>query len=318
MMGNRPVAVIDIGSNSIKLLVASGPGLQVLQEITEETRISTGIGKGNLRLDPAAIKAGVESVERLYHAAARFRPKHFAIIATSAVRDAENRAEFLDPIERITGIRPVTLSGDEEAQYIGLGVASDPHIDATKPFYLLDLGGGSLELLEFNEGRVLQKTSLQLGAVRLKEKLLKNPAAPMTKDEIVEVAEYVSEAVAVSNFSFRNPGALVGTGGAMTVTRIVLAKQRGLSLRDSPPSMELQEMRQLFEELASMSLQERSELRSLPAARADIMPVALLTLTTLMELAAASSIVHSFYNLRFGLAAELLSKGVDDALDISR
>lgn len=302
-------AVIDIGSNTIKVLVAASPGLRILADATEETRISTGIGHGpTMRLQPAAIAAGVASVRKLWELASAHSPGLADITATSAVRDAENREDFLGPIEAATGIRPRTLSGDEEARLIGLGVAHDPNIDSTKPFYLMDLGGGSLELLEFHGGTVRQKVSLQLGAVRLKERLLADPGGAMTPSEIDDVAEYVTEAVAASGFRFRNPGALVGTGGAMTITRFLLGHEHGQRKRESNPILDFAAMCYLQARIAPVPLAERVEIGGMPASRADIMPVGITVLTTIMELATASSVIHSFYNLRYGLAAELLGR----------
>jgi exopolyphosphatase/guanosine-5'-triphosphate,3'-diphosphate pyrophosphatase len=301
-------AVIDIGSNTIKVLVAAGPGLEVLAEAAEDTRISTGIGEERMRLKPEAIAAGVESVRRLWNLALEHGPNLRDIIATSAVRDAENREEFPVPAEEATGLRPRTLSGDEEARLIGLGVAHDPNINSDKPFYLMDLGGGSLELLEFHGGIVRQKVSLQLGAVRLKEKLLADPGGYMSPDEIDSVEEYVAEAVMASGFSFRNPGALVATGGAMTHARFLAARNRGVSSGRSNAIVSFADMCELQAQLAGMPLAKRQEVSGLPRARADIMPVGLTVLTTIMELATAGSVVHSFYNLRYGLAAELLKR----------
>ena len=302
----KVAAVIDIGSNTIKLLVAAGPGLQVIEESTEDTRISTGIGGELMLLLPEAIEAGVASVRRLWELARHHQPNLADIIATSAVRDAGNREDFTRPIAEATGIHPRTLSGDEEARLIGLGVAHDPNIDSGKPFYLMDLGGGSLELLEFSGGQVRQKVSLQLGAVRLKEKLLDDPDGSMTPALIDDVEEYVTEAVSASGFSFRNPAALVGTGGAMTHARFLLGVEKGERKRNSAPILSFQEMCGLRNRLAVLPLEERQRVSGLPPSRADIMPVGLTVLTTIMALATVSSVVHSFYNLRYGLAAELL------------
>lgn len=316
MIVPRPVAVIDIGSNTIKLLVAVGPGLQVIQEAVEETRIGSGIGRDSPRLSPESMTAGLESVGRLWEIAARYHPGEAVITATSAVRDAENGQEFLDAVENITGIHPRMLTGSEEAHYIGTGVAQDPHIKANQPFYLMDLGGGSLELLEFHGGAVRQKVSLQLGAVRLAEKLLKDPDSPISDSMIAEIQEYVTEAVAVSDFSFHSPGGLVGTGGAMTHARFLIGAEKGFRPEQSPPLIELAEMRALQQRLCSSSMDERLRMRGLPASRADIMPIAVVTLTTIMELATSASVIHSFYNLRFGLAAELIAKRVKDLSEV--
>ena len=174
----------------------------------------------------------------------------------------------------------------------------------------MDLGGGSLEILEFSGGLVRQKVSLPLGAVRLKEKLVANPAQPLSAEEVNEISDYIAETIDGSGFAFRTPGAMVGTGGGLTHARIIIGHDKGSEGRkDSPAVMTLAELRALTRKVCAMNLEERCTLHKLPATRADIMPVALLVITTVMELATATSVVHSFYNLRYGMAGDLLSAG---------
>jgi exopolyphosphatase / guanosine-5'-triphosphate,3'-diphosphate pyrophosphatase len=301
-------SVIDIGSNTIKFLVAKGPDLKVLDECSDDTRIGIGMGKSDkVMLQPAAIEAAVDCVKRLYKRASKFKPTYEAVVATSAVRDAVNREEFISRVRETIGLDIRILSGDEEAQYVGTGVSKDPNIDSRKPFYLMDLGGGSLEILEFSGGLVRQKVSLPLGAVRLKEKLVKDPAAPMSRGEMSEISEYIAEAISGSGFAFRTPGAMVGTGGGLTHARLILGHEKGEKGRKTTtPILSLTELRTLTKRVCAMNIEERTKLHKLPLTRADIMPVALIVITTVMELATANSVVHSFYNLRYGMAAELL------------
>jgi exopolyphosphatase/guanosine-5'-triphosphate,3'-diphosphate pyrophosphatase len=304
----RVVSIIDIGSNTIKFLVAKGPGVTVLDEVSVDTRIGTGMGRGDrIVLQKGAMDASVACVKRLLERAAAFSPAETVVVATSAVRDAENGGEFSAQLKATTGLSVRILSGDEEARLVGCGVAQDPAIDPRRSFYLMDLGGGSLELLEFCGGKVRQKVSLPLGAVRLNEKLVKNPALPLGEDGIAEVSEYVTESVAASGFSFGIPGALVGTGGSLAHARFILGHACGKAPSESDPVIGSAELRALTKKVAAMTLAERCTLPHLPAARADIMPVSLVVIATIMGLSTSGTIVHSFYNLRFGLAAEMLA-----------
>jgi exopolyphosphatase / guanosine-5'-triphosphate,3'-diphosphate pyrophosphatase len=304
---SRVASVIDIGSNTIKFLVAEGPSLHVLDECNDDTRIGVGMGKADtIVLQPAAMEAAAACVARLDKRADEFRPGRRVIVATSAVRDATNGDEFRARVQKLIGQEIRILSGEEEAQYVGDGVARDPNIDSRKPFYLMDLGGGSLEILEYIGGQVRQKISLPLGAVRLKEKLVRDPSAPMTKAEISEISEYVTETVDASGFSFSTPGALVGTGGGLTHARFILGAAKGLLPTQSAAILSMSEVRHLMTRVCTMPLEERRKLPHLPPQRADIMPVSLIVIKTVMELATTSSVIHSFYNLRYGMAAELL------------
>lgn len=302
------VSVIDIGSNTIKYLIAA-PGMEVLEYGSEDTRIGVGMGRNDtVILQPQAMKAAADCVKTLWDQASEYAPRARQIVATSAVRDAENRDEFVHMVREMTGAELRILSGDEEARYVGAGVAQDPNITSYKPFYLMDLGGGSLELLEYSGGQVRQKISLPLGAVRLKEKLIRDPEAPLNRVEVNEIREYVTETIFACGFDFRNPAALVGTGGGLTHARFIIAANKGVSKEDSDPNLSLVEMRKLMYSICSMTLDERAKLPHLSRARADIMPIAMIVLTTIMDLATAGSVVNSYYNLRYGLAAELLEQ----------
>ena len=180
-MSDPVLAVVDIGSNSIKLLVAApgppgGPELRVLFQETLETRISGGLGQDNSSLGEAGLAAGVQAVARLLEMAGPYAPTHRRFVATSAVRDAQNRADFAARILAATGAPLEILSGDDEALLIARGIRTDPALGGAQEFCLLDLGGGSLECIRYAAGKIEQAVSLQLGAVRLTEKFVPESA----------------------------------------------------------------------------------------------------------------------------------------------
>jgi exopolyphosphatase/guanosine-5'-triphosphate,3'-diphosphate pyrophosphatase len=304
----KKVAVIDIGSNSIKLLVAqkSAEGhISALIEETSQTRISKGISQANPRLSESAINAGIQAIQTLCQRANTYQPCPLTLVATSAVRDAANGLEFAERVEATT-TNPVTiLSGDEEARLIGRGVIEDPEIPRNEPFFLIDLGGGSLELLEFEHNRCVQKTSLPLGAVRLTERYLAAPDALITDTIAIQISETITNTIQKSGFTFVNRSQrMVGTGGALTHTRLFINRENAC---ESNPLITFGALQNVFDHIAHKPIDERIAL-GIPAGRADIMPVALLTLLTLLRLARVEHIHHSFYNLRYGIAAEMLNK----------
>ena len=150
---NAPsVAVVDIGSNSIKVLVAAPApegGLQTLLSHTIEARISAGIAAANPQLTEEGMARGLAAIGDLLAEAAPLHPARVQLVATSAVRDAVNGAEFRARVRKQTGLEIRLLSGDEEANLIGRGLTCDPALTSLQDFYLFDLGGGSLECLRF-------------------------------------------------------------------------------------------------------------------------------------------------------------------------
>ncbi|HXA13851.1 MAG TPA: phosphatase, partial [Opitutaceae bacterium] len=165
---NPSVAVIDIGSNSIKLLVVSRDGNGRLAELTSRTidaRISAGISQKSPQLGETGMAAGLAAITDLLAAAAPLAPAQTLLVATSAVRDATNGADFRAHVRSTTGHDIRILTGDQEANLIGAGLACDPALSNLHDFYVFDLGGGSLECLAFRARQIAQEVSLPLGCV---------------------------------------------------------------------------------------------------------------------------------------------------------
>ncbi|HWA87496.1 MAG TPA: phosphatase [Opitutus sp.] len=308
-----PVAVVDIGSNSIKTLVAerSSDGLlRTLGEKTIDARISAGISREHPLLADDSMDRGLAAVQKLLAFAAPFSPARTVLVATSAVRDARNGAEFRKRVHSATGHRIRLLTGDEEAALIGRGLTCDPALRDAGDFYVFDLGGGSLECLVFRERRVEQAVSLQLGCVRLAEKFVSDHAAPLPPTEIDVISHHTRSALAASKFSFSLPGAAtaVGTGGTITTVRAILAKRAGCEISEIDARLPTAELRRLRDELAALPLDRRRRVPGLPEKRADVFPTALTTLLALAEAGGFGSYRHSFYNLRYGVADEALAR----------
>ena len=307
------VAVIDVGSNSIKLLVASAGvesnSLETLYSETIETRISGGISSKLPSLNEDAITAGTTTIAKLQNMAQNYQPDRTVVVATSAVRDAINGDDFVQNVEESTGLHMLTLSGTEEANYIGQGISCDPAIGCMANFIQTDIGGGSLELIRFETGQIQQAISLQLGAVRLTERFVEDADAPLTLKIEASIRKYVTEQLMGSDFDF-SPAELplIGTGGAYTVSRAMLVAESDSNIEHSSPYLLRSTLKHLKNKLAPLPLQERLSIPHLPAARADIMPTALITIDALLEVANRSSLTHSFYNLRYGVAANLLKQ----------
>lgn len=305
------IGVIDIGSNSIKLLVAeSGSTVAALYQTTLETRISAGISQEKPVLSTSAINAATKAVVSLLKEAEKFKPDSFAIVATSAVRDAANRDVFIDRLEDLTGHRLRVLTGKEEAAYIGRAITTDPDLHDYQAFTLCDLGGGSLELIRLDKHEIVDKVSLQLGAVRLLELFVPDPTAPMDDDTCDLIRAYVREKIQESGFPhLRRQKVLAATGGAFNVARAIRAAWLGQPLEKTSSSLSVNYINFLKEELCAATLEQRQKIPELPDARADIMPVACVTLLALAEIANADHFVHSLHNLRFGIAAEMGETG---------
>lgn len=312
MSASPTVAVLDVGSNSIKLLVATRAAdgrLTALLSQSLDARISAGLGTHPPRLGETGMARGLTAIRELLAAAAPFAPARLALVATSAVRDAANGADFRARVVRATGHELRILTGEEEAEAIGRGLVSDPALDDLRNFYVFDLGGGSLECLAFRARRVEQALSLPLGCVRLLERFVPDPAQPLAADARTAIAAHTQIALVESGFQFNlHGGVAVATGGTVATVRAILGARVGQRAEETPAVIPLTELRALLDELAALDLAQRRLVPGLPPARADVMPVALATLLAVAEDGGCTALRHSFRNLRWGLAADLLPR----------
>jgi exopolyphosphatase/guanosine-5'-triphosphate,3'-diphosphate pyrophosphatase len=214
-----PRAAVDVGTNSVRLLVVDGDGARIIRELTI-TRLGQGVDATG-RLHPEALQrtidtiAGYAEVWRAHGVDGAVR-----IAATSAVRDATNRDDFFAGVRDVAGVDAEVLTGEEEAALAFAGAAGA--VDVAAPTAVVDVGGGSTELVVGGPGRdVRGSVSLQLGCVRLTERHLHGD--PPTWEELREAETYVharlDEADAVladQGASLHEVASLIGVAGTAT------------------------------------------------------------------------------------------------------
>ncbi len=304
------VAALDIGSNSIKILVVerktTGELVTLLSE-TIDARISEGINHADPRLSDEGMRRGLSAIRELIALSIPHAPDQLQLVATSAVRDARNREAFQQAVFEATGHRIRILSGNEEADLIGKGITCDPALSELRDFQLFDLGGGSLECLSFIDRQIHRAESLQLGCVRLTEKFITDRASPLNPPELQNIYDFSLTTLRDHDWPPTTSGTqIIGTGGTLATVRAVIAARDQRSFEDCSPVLPVADIQSLRDELASLPLAERQLIPGLPSARADVFPTALTTLLAVGEYVGFSSYQNSLYNLRYGVAAELL------------
>jgi exopolyphosphatase/guanosine-5'-triphosphate,3'-diphosphate pyrophosphatase len=308
------VAVIDIGSNSIKILVAAreaaAPAPVSLFYKTLEARISAGISKANPALTGESMSRGLAAIEELLADAARFAPERTILVATSAVRDASNGGDFRRRVLAATGRDIRILTGAEEAGYIGRGLMCDPALAGLRDFHVFDLGGGSLECLAFRDCAVVRETSLPLGCVRLTEKFVPDPAQPIPPDALRAINAHTKTTLRAAGFAFDlpPPAEAIVTGGTTTTARALIGAAAGNPPEETSPRLALDDMRALLGRVAGADIAARRAMPGMPFGRADVFPTALATIVALAEAAGFAAFQTSLFNLRWGIADEALEK----------
>lgn len=163
----KPIGVLDIGSNTVRLVVYDGLHRTPLALFNEKATCALGAGlESTGRLNPEGVPMALAAIERFVHLAHAMRVERLDVLATAACRDAEDGPAFLAEVERRTGIRIALLSGEEEARRAAFGVlCSVPDADGL----VCDLGGGSLELVMVSGMTIGDFTTVPLGVLRLIE-----------------------------------------------------------------------------------------------------------------------------------------------------
>ncbi len=305
------VAAIDIGSNTIKALVATRNEhgrLESVEQRTLDSRISTGISGASMRLTEDAMAEGLEAVAELMAMITPHHPAKIGIVATSAVRESSNGATFAKRIEDVTGCPLQILDGENEARLIGRGLLCDPAMASWKDFRVFDLGGGSLEMLTFAQRELTQAVSLPLGCVRLTEKFVTDHKGPFAPAAAEAVRSHVHRELRKADLHFTGePLPTAFTGGTMTTSRAILAAAKDVGFSQTTPRVTVELLGAILKKLGGLALADRRAIPGLPARRADVMPTALATVLALAEFARVTEFQHSLYNLRWGLADQLLS-----------
>jgi exopolyphosphatase / guanosine-5'-triphosphate,3'-diphosphate pyrophosphatase len=295
------VAAIDIGSNSVRLLIVSEEQRELCREM-HITRLAEGVDRTG-RLAEAAMArtlAVLESFGALIalHGAGRVR-----VTGTSAARDAQNRDEFFGRVQAAVGSAPELLSGGAEAALAFAGATADRGA-SEGPFVTLDIGGGSTELA-FGTSAVQSSISLDIGCVRMTERFFR--ADPPSAAELAAASDYVRGLLERVEREVPCRQARTWLGLAGTVTTLA-ARDAGLGAYDPSVTHGYRLAREraeaLHAELAGCSLAERAPLL-LEAKRAPVIVGGSIILVEVMRFFELSSIVVSERDILDGLAASL-------------
>ncbi len=303
------VATIDIGTNSVLLLVAesSAAGLGVVFERATLTRLGQGVDRSR-RLRSDAVERTLACLEEYAALIANADTSHLDVVGTSAMRDADGGNEFVDRVEQILGTRPRVISGDEEAALTFEGAASG--LDIEGECLVFDVGGGSTEVIFGRlDGRgacIQHGKSLDVGSVRLTERHIRSD--PPTAAELEAVAEDVRRALSqIGNAP--STDRLIGVAGTLTT---LAAIHHQLSTYDSAvvhgAELTAAEVHELGERLARMSHDERVEVPGLEPQRADVIVAGTTIVTETMRWCSAKSVVVSDRGVRWGVAQRLAAK----------
>ncbi len=304
----RILAAIDLGTNSFHIVIVRIRPDGTLESLTKEKE-SVRLGSGSS--DYAVIAE--DSIERGIACLKRFKTladsygAEIRAVATSALREAENRDVFLTRAKKEIGLKIDVVSGNEEARLIYLGILQGlPVFD--KRILMIDIGGGSTELLVGEKGEILFSTSLKLGAIRLTEKFLKKD--PLSMMDLQKCRIHIESVLSafVPQIETWKPFQVVGSSGSITSVTSMILENRG-EKRDRLNGFEFsydsfREIRKAV--LDADSVKKRIKIPGLESKRADIIVAGVLVLDEVLNRLKAPTLMVSDFALRDGIVFDTL------------
>lgn len=304
------LAVIDLGSNSLKVSVMDADSQVELGRRAESVRLFQA-GEEGAPLPSGAQDAALAALGRLLDFARGKGAGRIVILGTSALRESRNRQAFADRVRTETGLPLTIVSGEVEARLIAAAVRSDPAFQGHANILGFDLGGGSLEVIELRGARCVLARSFALGSVRLTNGYLRGGLGKVDELDQASIRTHLVGALQ----GVIPPGAaeshlIVGGGGAFAATALYLEAIGEPPVGGRLPVLRIRELK---DHVCDLTMPERLKIPGLPADRADIMPAALITLCTLADMTGAEAfhlthrgLRHGVVELMLGPSAELL------------
>lgn len=313
------LGAIDVGSNSIRLLVADwdpAAGLTVVDEVKDQPRLARGLAATG-RLDDAAVGRALAALERMRGVADRRGVRRLAAVATSAVREAENGEAFVHRVQTELGIPLRVIDPETEARLSYRSVAHHFALD-TQRTVVADIGGGSLEIIGAVRGVLDLTLSLPFGAVRLTETAL--AGRKNTRKAVVRLRRRVEKRLRRATAWKPWRGAqVVGSGGSFTNLARISAARRGLEISSVHGlHVTTAEVEHLLDWLAAMRPEQRRQVPGLNPERADIILAGLAVTAELLERLDSPELVVSAFGLREGLLLEMIGAGLPERRDPTR
>ncbi|PSH05668.1 MAG: exopolyphosphatase [Acidobacteria bacterium] len=295
------LAAVDIGANSVRLKIArvERRWLRVLHEDREVVRLGEGVFRTGA-LDPAAMEQTVQVLRRFHKAVQAHGATRVRVVATSALRDSNNGSAFVHWVKAAVGWRVEVVSGVEEGRLIHLGVTTNTRI-STGRMLLIDLGGGSCELIVSFKGQIERVYSLPLGAVRLTREFLKHD--PPSETELEQMRAYIGEEVkrVRRELTQHKITQTVATSGTPAALSELWAAGQGGESATVPRAALLR----LTKKLSTFDVERRRALKGIGPRRAEIIVAGAHVFAELFAELDLSSFRYLPFGLRDGILAQM-------------
>jgi exopolyphosphatase / guanosine-5'-triphosphate,3'-diphosphate pyrophosphatase len=302
------VAALDVGTNSVLMLVAelSGRSLRPLADLVRVTRLGRGVDRSGL-IEPESAARTLEAITEFAQRARALGAQKILTAATAALRDARNGAAFIEQVRQRAGVTLEIISGQAEAQLNFLAATHGLGIDPGETMLIVDIGGGSTELIRCESGAEPAMVSLQIGSVRLTERFIRHdPPAPAEQAQIYDAVRGQLGRLGWGNF---HPARLVGVAGTVTT---VCAMALGLNTYDHSVvhghRLSGAEVTAVTRRLFSLTVAQRKALPGMIEGRADVICAGAAILDCITRFFGAGSVIVSDQGVRWGLVYRELER----------
>lgn len=298
------IAAIDLGTNSTRLYVCAVTNGQIKQlaRKTVITRLGEKVIKTK-KLQPNAVQRSLKILQAYKEEINRFKVEKCLAVGTSALREAENSADFLVKAEEILGFKPQVISGEKEAELTYLGCTWE---QIGSYFLVIDIGGGSTELIYGTKKEIIFSTSLLLGCVSLAEMFLVSD--PPTKAELVQAQKFAKK-VLDSHLPQLNPNtksiAVAGTPTSLVAIRDKIWPYQPDKVHGQ--TLTKKEINQLAKQLSLLPLNARKKVVGLQAQRAEVIVSGTIILQAILSSLKISSIIVSERDILDGIVFSLIN-----------
>ncbi len=295
-----PIAAVDCGTNTIKLLIGSLP--EVLVRETTVVRLGQGVDRTG-RLADEALARTFEAVDRYAALCREHGVERIRFCATSATRDAANAEQFGDGVEQRLGVRPEVLSGDEEAALSFDGAVRHLRHEPATPVLVVDIGGGSTELI-LGATTPDQAHSMDVGSVRLHERHVTGD--PPSAAELAAVVADVDAALDACPVDPSRAATVVGVAGTITTVAAAVLDLPGYDREAIDQSvLDVDDVHAGVDRLVAMTVADRRALPFMHPGRADVIGVGALVLDRVLRRARVPVLVVSESDILDGIAWSL-------------
>ena len=297
----KRIAVIDLGTNTFNLLIVDKSDSGFIEVFG--TKVGVGLGLGGInqnRIQEDAIERALTTLLAYKSKCEEHKVVEIIAYGTSAIRNAENKQDFLNQVERATGIEIRVISGNREAELIYNGV--NLGLEVNEPFLIMDIGGGSTEFILGDRNQFMEAASFEIGAARIFQSI---PCSdPFTEEDCTKIESYLDAGVG-DFFHQINVRMLIGASGSFETFYELLANKRYPA--HTYVTLNLNDLMSILDSIIFSTRADREKDDRIIPIRKEMAPIAAVKIRWIIRKLGIQSVMISPYSLKEGVLSELIN-----------